>query len=156
MLKGINFKEVAMKAAGHTAGAVVAGKLSKVKFIAKLSQDATGAEDPKKQAVKGAAIAAIGYIGLPLITKKLKLGGKKNALIESIGEGCGIVGMLQVAKSFDAKGSFGVPTVSGLGGYEDNPITGLGELMEDEDAVTGYESNPMVGNDATGNFIDAE
>lgn len=157
MLKGINFKEVALKAAGHTGGAIVAGKLSKVKFIANLSKDAAGVEDPKKAALKGAVIAAIGYIGIPMVAKKLKMAGKKNNLVEALGEGCGMIGMLQVANSFDKDDKWGVPNISGLEGYEQNPITGLGELYEEEESfVNGYESNPAISNDASGNFMDVD
>lgn len=134
---GINFKEVATKAAGHTAGAALAGKLNSVGFIQKIANPLT----------QGLVKAAIGYIAIPMLAKKMKLSsGKKGALVESIGEGVGMIGILQAANSkFPAV----FPHVAG---YEENPIMGLGTILEDE--VSGYEENPISG-DAAGGDRDA-
>lgn len=147
-MKKINFKLVAMKAAGHVGGAIVAAKVSNLGFIKKLGET-DGKADPKKQAVKGAVVAAIGYIGLPMLTKKL---GKNNPLLEAVGEGCGMVGMLQVAGALDATGKLGVPKISGVDGYEENPINGLGELFEEE-SVSGYEDNPSLSDNVTDSLM---
>lgn len=144
MKLGINFKEIAMKAAGHTAGAAVAGKLNNVAFIKKIANPAT----------QGIVKALIGYVGIPLIAKKMKLsGGKKGDLLESIGEGVGMIGIMQAANS---KFPSVFPTISGTDdeggvyGYEQNPIEGLGIPYED-DNVSGYENDPVSGVD-----VDAE
>lgn len=143
MLKGIDFKAVATKAAGHTAGAVAASKLAKLSFMQKLTNPVA----------RGLVTAAIGYIGVPLVAKKLKLTGKKGGLVEAVGEGLGMVGILQAGNS---KMPNLIPAVSGVDGYEDSPIMGLGEMSVDQE-ISGYEQNPILaGTDADGNFFDAE
>ena len=126
---GIDFKAVATKAAGHAAGAVVAGKLNSVGFIQKIANPTT----------QGLVKAAIGYIGIPMLAKKAGFkGGKKGDLLEAVGEGVGIIGILQAGNSWKPDM---FPKVSGIEGYEENPIQGLGELY-DADSVSGYEENP--------------
>lgn len=152
MLKGINFKEIATKAAGHAAGAALYTQVNKLSFIKKLGQDAAGNPDPKKKAVQGLVIAALGYVAVPAIAKKMKLTGNKGGLVSSAFEGLGMVGIMQAANAQfpakDGKPSL-FPVISGVGGYEENPIMGLGNLYEDHDAeveVSGYERNPYAAN----------
>jgi len=137
MKLGIDFKAVAMKAGGHAAGAALAGKLNSVSFINKIANPTT----------QGLVKAAIGYIAIPMLAKKMKLsGGKKGDILESVGEGVGMIGILQAGRSkFPAI----FPKVEGVEGYEANPIQGLGELeevsgTEDED-ISGYETDPISG-----------
>ncbi len=99
--------------------------------------------DPK---IKGLITAAIGYIGIPMLVAKAKLGGKgaKADLMSHVGEGVGIVGVMQLANAFvppKPGGNAIFPTISG---YEENPISGLGMITEEDDSdqyenVSGYE-----------------
>lgn len=134
MKLGIDFKAVATKAAGHAAGAALTTQVNKLGFVQKMS----------KPVYKGLFTAALGYIGVPILAKKLKLTGKKGGLVEAAGEGMGLVGVMM---SVNAVKPGILPTISGIEGYEHNPLEGVGELIEDD--VAGYENNPtMAGNDA--------
>jgi hypothetical protein len=137
---GIDFKAVAAKVAGHAAGAAAFTQLNKAKFMR--SYDA-----PEKQAAKGLVAAAIGYLAVPMIAKKTGLAGKgaKGAFAESVGEGLGIVGLMLLGNAVikPAAGKPALfPVISGVDGYEENPIEGLGEMYDD---VSGYEQDPIEG-----------
>lgn len=127
MAKKIDFKAAASKMAGHAAGGFVYTQLNKLKFM----QQQT---NPK---VKGLLAAGIGYIVIPMLAEKLKLSGRgsKADLFQHVGEGVGIVGVMQLANS--VKPGL-VPAISG---YEENPIGLLTE--EDGYGVSGYEENPI-------------
>ncbi len=140
MAKGkIDFRAAATKMAGHAAGAAAYTQFNKLAFMTKQT-------NPK---VKGLISALAGYIGVPLIAEKLKLSGKgaKADFISNIGEGMGMVGVMQMANSF-------VPPTAGkpalfpqISGYEENPVSGLGLITEEDnmDGVSGYEENPISG-----------
>lgn len=128
---GIDFKALATKAGGHAAGAALAGKLNSVSFINKIANPTT----------QGLVKALIGYVGIPLVAKKLKLSaGNKADLFQAVGEGVGVIGLLQAGNS---KFPTIIPKVSGIDGYEENPIEGLGEMYMD-DEVAGYETDPTL------------
>lgn len=146
MKLGINFKEVAMKAGGHTAGAALAGKISNISFIKNMTNPVA----------RGLVMAGIGYVAIPMITKKAGLsGGKKGNFMEAVGEGVGVVGILQAAHS-KFPNVFPAIAVAGVEGYEENPIQGLG-MIADVEAVSGYEENPIngVGNSMNSGDADA-
>ena len=135
MKLGIDFKAVATKAAGHGVGAVVAGKLNSVSFINKIANPTT----------QGLVKAAIGYVGIPLLAKKMGMTGKgKGNLIEAVGEGVGMIGILQAGHNVQPAL---FPAVAGISGYEENPIQGLGELYDTDRNVSGYEESPVSGYD---------
>lgn len=147
MKKGIDFKAVATKAGGHAAGAAAFTQLNKLKFMKAFT--------PEKQGIKGLITAAIGYIGVPMIADKMGLAKKgKTDLVNAVGEGLGMVGVMIAANAF-VKAPAGqpalFPTISGVAGYEQSPIEGLGIAYEDEqyedDGMAGYEQSPIEGGD---------
>lgn len=144
MKLGIDFKAAATKAAGHATGAALFTQLNKAKFLQQYST-------PEKQATKGAIVAAIGYLAGPLLAKKMGLAGKgsKGAFVESACEGLGMIGVM-IAANAVIKPKAGqpalFPTISGVEGYEENPINGLGTIYEEnEEGVSGLEENPAAG-----------
>ncbi|MCC6258070.1 MAG: hypothetical protein IT254_07100 [Chitinophagaceae bacterium] len=146
MKLGINFSQVAQKAAGHAIGAAAFTQLNKVKFMQDMGND------PKKQVTKGLIVAAAGYIVGPMLGKQFKLtGGKKGLLIESAFEGMGMIGTMIAANALmpakDGKPSF-FPTISGyeespINGYELSPLSGLGEL--DDESLEGLGDESLEG-----------
>lgn len=64
----IDFKGAATKMAGHAAGAAAYTQLNKLKFM-------QNQKDPK---YKGLITAAIGYLVVPMLAQKMKLGGRGN------------------------------------------------------------------------------
>jgi hypothetical protein len=126
MAKGkIDFKAAATKAVGNVAGGFAYTQFNKLAFMQKQA-------NPK---VKGLISALVGYIGIPMLADKLKLGNKgaQADLIAAAGEGMGLVGMFQLANAM--KPGL-VPSISG---YEENPIG----LITEEDEVSGYEDSPV-------------
>src|ERR1700761_8523725 len=80
----VDFKGVAIKMAGHAAGAAAFTQLNKLKFMQNFT--------PEKQGIKGLITAAIGYLGVPFIAEKAGLTGKgKGEFINNVGEGIGLV-----------------------------------------------------------------
>ena len=131
----IDFKAVATKAAGHAAGAAVYTQINKLAFMKKQT-------NPK---VKGLISAALGYFVMPMLAQKAKLGGKgaKGDFIQHVGEGVGIVGIMQLANAFapgNASNPSLFPTISGVED-ETYPVG----LITEEDMVSGYENNPVSG-----------
>lgn len=120
---GVDFKEVAIKAAGHTAGAAIAAKVQNIKFIKNMTNPVA----------RGLVIAGLGYIGGDVLEQKLSGKGKngKGNFIKAAGEGMGMIGILTAA-SAKMPGVF--PAISGVEGYEENPLAGLG----------GYEIDPTL------------
>ena len=136
---GIDFKAIATKAAGHTLGAMAFTQLNKAKFMQNFT--------PEKQALKGLVTAAIGYIVAPMLAKKAGLAGKgsKGALVESIGEGLGIVGVMIAGNALIKPGPGKpalLPIISGVDGMEENEIEGI--IYEQPMAGTSYEQDPTV------------
>ena len=154
-MKGIDFKAAALKAAGHAAGAAGYTQLNKLAFMKKLGAD------PAKAGTKGLLTAAIGYLAIPLIASKLKVAGKgaKGAFIEHVGEGIGIIGIMQTANAF-IKPKNGAPALfPAISGYEELPYnnSGMGMITEDTmgdvgdlgdlgdvGEVGGYEEGPLM------------
>ena len=137
----IDFKGAVSKMAAHAAGAAGYTQLNKMKFMTSLAA--------KGGPMKGIVTALIGYIGVPMIADKLKLGGagKKGDFIKNVGEGMGIIGVMQAANAL-APGSAGKPALfPQISGYEENPVSGLGMITEEDDPdtyVSGYEQNPVM------------
>lgn len=136
MAKGkIDFKGAAMKAAGHAAGAAAYTQINKLAFMTKLAQ--------KAGPVKGLVTAALGYIAIPMLAEKLKLSGKgsKAEIISYVGEGVGMIGIMQAANAqFPPAGSKN-GLFPAIAGYEDSPVG----LITEEDEVSGYEESPVMG-----------
>lgn len=151
MKLGIDFKKIVTKVGGHAAGAAAFTQLNKLKFM----KDFT----PEKQGVKGLVTAAIGYLAVPMIAKKMGLAGKgsKGEFVEAVGEGLGLVGVMIAANAL-IKPKAGqpalFPTISGVDGYEESPIQGLGVIYEDDNmaGVDGYEESPIEGMDDEGDY----
>ena len=148
MKTGINFKAVLTKAGGHAAGAVAFTQLNKLKFMQNFTAE--------KQGVKGLVTAAIGYLAVPMIAKKVGFAGKgsKGEFAESVGEGLGLVGIMIAANAMikPAPGKTALfPTISGVDGvdgYEESPIEGLGVIYEDvNEEIAGYEESILAGVD---------
>lgn len=135
MKLGIDFKAVAMKAAGHAGGVAVYSSLNNLPFMKK-----------QKPLNKGLIAAAIGYLAVPIIASKLKLGGKKGGIIEHVGEGIGIVGLMQIANANENTAKF-VPKIAGT----DDDINGLGLITEDD--VSGINDEVIYGLDEFGNEV---
>ncbi len=139
MKLGIDFKAIATKVGGHAAGAFAFTQLNKAKFMR--AYDA-----PEKQAIKGAIVAGLGYVVAPMLAKKLGFSkGSKGAMVESVGEGLGIVGVMlmgnAVIKPQAGKPAL-FPVISGVDGTEDyeNELAGIGKYAE----MAGYEQDPTV------------
>lgn len=143
----IDFKAAAMKAAGHAAGAAAYTQLNKLQFM----QNQT---NPK---IKGLITAAVGYIGIPMLAAKAKLGGKgsKADFLTHVGEGMAIVGVMQLANSFvpaTAGKPALFPQITGVG----DDVAGLGLISQEEEPeeISGYENNPMrIGDMAEDNNV---
>jgi hypothetical protein len=138
----IDFTKVATTMAGHAAGAALFTQVNKLKPM-------RAYDDPSKQAIKGAIVAALGYVGVPYITSMLGLSGKgaKADFAEAAGQGMGMVGTMILANSVikPKNGNALFPTISGVEGIgEENDIQGLGMIYGDEDYVSGYESDPTL------------
>jgi hypothetical protein len=142
MKLGIDFKAIATKVAGHAGGAFAFTQLNKAKFMR--AYDA-----PEKQAVKGAIAAAIGYVVAPILAKKMGLAGKgtKGALVESVGEGLGIVGVMLMGNALikPQAGPALFPVISGVDDteYDENQMAGIGEYYGNN-GMSGYEQDPTV------------
>ena len=133
MAKGkIDFKMVATKMAGHATGAAVYTQINKLKFM----------KDQTNPQIKGFITAALGYIGIPMIAEKMKLGGKasKADFISHVGEGVGIVGVMQLANAFVPGTATRPALFPQISGYEENPVSGLGLITEEDnmEGVAGY------------------
>ena len=148
----IDFKAAVSKMAAHAAGAAAYTQLNKLAFMKNIGLDkATG---KTKGPIKGLVTALIGYVAIPMIADKLKIGGsgKKGDMIKNVGEGIGIIGVMQAGyalvppKDSTTPGLF--PNISGI---EDvYGVEGLGMITEEDDSdVSGYESSPIRVGDTT-------
>ncbi len=147
MANKIDFKAAATKMAGHAAGAAAYTQLNKLKFMQSLSKDPkTGLVLDKPTPIKGLVTALIGYIAVPMIAEKMKIAGrgKKGEFIQHIGEGMGMIGVMQAANAL-APGTTAKPALFPMisGVDDDNSVQGLGMISEEDDGVSGYETNPM-------------
>lgn len=139
----IDFTKVATTMAGHAAGAVLFTQVNKLKLMQAYN-------DPSKQAIKGAIVAALGYVGVPYITGMLGLSGKgaKADFAEAAGQGMGMIGTMLIGNAAikpAAGGTALFPAISGVDGIGDyeNELSGLG-MIGDTDYVEGYENDPTL------------
>lgn len=133
-LPKIDIKSTVTKAAGHATGLALVTQVNRIPFIQK--QD--------KPKMKGAIVAALGYLAVPMVAAAMGLkGGKKGDFANHVGEGMGIFGLAQIANAV-APNIF--PKVSGVAGYEEDAVLGLGIATdEEEEEVSGYEEGAVLG-----------
>jgi hypothetical protein len=133
ILKGINFGEIAMSAAGNAAGLAVVTQLNRVPFIAKQT-------NPK---IKGLITLLAGKVVLPMLAKSAGFAGKKTGgLVAGASEAMAVYGIAQIGNDV-APNIF--PKVSGIDGYEDNPLrnmAGMG-LVTNEDGMNGVDEDQV-------------
>ncbi len=145
MKKGIDFKAAATKMAGHAAGAAAYTQLSHLQFMKNIGKDKT--TGLVTGPMKGLVTALIGYIAVPMIAEKMKLSGKggKADFVQHVGEGIGMVGIMQAANAQFPGKTPETGLFPQIAGYEENPISGLGMITEEDDSdqyqqsVSGYE-----------------
>ena len=147
----IDFKEIAVVAGGHAAGAALFTQVNKLKPM-------RAYDDPSKQAIKGAIVAGLGYVAIPYLANMLNLAGKGSqaTFVKAAGHGMGLVGTMILANAVvkPAPGKTAIfPNISGVEGMGgENELSGLGMLYDeniegyenDPTDVSGYETNPML------------
>src|ERR1700680_260556 len=113
-MKGIDFKAVLTKAAGNAAGAAAFTQLNKLSFI----KNQTNAK------LKGAIIAGIGYVAIPMLLAKAKIGSKGKADFAShFGDGVGILGTMILGNALLPGTATNPSLFPAITGYEESPVS---------------------------------